>query len=249
MNAPPRRLSRNSGARASVLGTSTRARGFALPISSENTYHRATTTRRHSRPRHANPRRLRGGTHARCHRRCRHFPDRRHHAPTRQNPSRSVAIHFEGQRLTYGELDRRTNQVANGLIAEGVGRQRRIAILSKNGPAFFELWFGAAKVDVVLVPVNFRLAPPEVAFVVEDAGAEAPVRRRRFLSARRQGRAGIEIGAPDHRARRRARRLENLHRLGRDGSQSAIRRVEWRQDTALSSSTPVARPATRRARS
>jgi len=69
-------------------------------------------------------------------------------------------------------VDRRTNQVANGLIAEGVGRQRRIAILSKNGPAFFELWFGAAKVDVVLVPVNFRLAPPEVAFVVEDAGAE-----------------------------------------------------------------------------
>ena len=93
----------------------------------------------------------------------------RQHARTR--PDR-VAIHFEGQRLTYGELDRRTNQVANGLIAEGVGRQRRIAILSKNGPAFFELWFGAAKVDVVLVPVNFRLAPPEVAFVVEDAGAE-----------------------------------------------------------------------------
>jgi len=93
----------------------------------------------------------------------------RRHARTR--PDR-VAIHFEGRRVTYGELDRRTSQVANGLIAEGVGRQRRIAILSKNGPAFFELWFGAAKVNVVLVPVNFRLAPPEVAFVVEDAEAE-----------------------------------------------------------------------------
>src|SRR5262249_38086620 len=88
----------------------------------------------------------------------------RRHARTR--PDRA-AIHFEGRRLTYGELDRRTNQVASGLIAEGVGRQRRIAILSKNGPAFFELWFGAAKVDVVLVPVNFRLAAPEVAYVVE----------------------------------------------------------------------------------
>ena len=93
----------------------------------------------------------------------------RRHALTR--PDRT-AIHFEGTRLTYGELDRRTNQVPNGLIAEGVGRQRRAAILSKNGPAFFELWFGAAKVDVVLVPVNFRLAAPEVAYVVEDAGAE-----------------------------------------------------------------------------
>jgi long-chain acyl-CoA synthetase len=93
----------------------------------------------------------------------------RYHAKTR--PDR-VAIHFEGQPTTFGELDRRTNQVANGLIAEGVRPQSRIAILSKNSPAFFDLWFGAAKADAVLVPVNFRLAPPEVAYVVADAGAE-----------------------------------------------------------------------------
>jgi long-chain acyl-CoA synthetase len=93
----------------------------------------------------------------------------RRHAKTRPD---SVALHFEGQHLTYDELDRRTNRIANGLIAEGVQPQARIAILSKNTPAFFELWFGAAKADVVLVPVNFRLAPPEVAFVVEDAGAQ-----------------------------------------------------------------------------
>jgi long-chain acyl-CoA synthetase len=93
----------------------------------------------------------------------------RQHA--RNRPDR-VAIHFEGQRVTYGELDRRANQVANGLIAEGLKPQARIAFLSKNVPAFFELWFGAAKADMVLVPVNFRLAPPEAAFVVADAGAE-----------------------------------------------------------------------------
>ena len=93
----------------------------------------------------------------------------RHHA--RSRPHR-VAIHYEGRHLSYGELDRRTNQVANGLLAEGLRPQTRVAILSKNAPAFFELWFGAAKADLVLVPVNFRLAPPEVAYVVEDAGAE-----------------------------------------------------------------------------
>ncbi len=93
----------------------------------------------------------------------------RHHAKSR--PDRA-AIHFEGQRITFGELDRRAAQVANGLIAEGVKPQARIAYLSKNSPAFFELWFGAAKADIVLVPVNFRLAPPEVAYVVDDAGAE-----------------------------------------------------------------------------
>jgi long-chain acyl-CoA synthetase len=93
----------------------------------------------------------------------------RHHAKTRPD---GIAIYFEGQRTTFGELDRRASQAANGLIAEGVRPQARIAILSKNSPAFFDLWFGGAKADVVLVPVNFRLAPAEVAFVVDDAGAE-----------------------------------------------------------------------------
>ena len=93
----------------------------------------------------------------------------RHHARIR--PER-VAIHYEGQRTTYSDLDRRANRVANGLIAEGIRPQARIAYLSKNSPAFFDLWFGAAKADIVLVPVNFRLAPPEVAYVVDDAGAE-----------------------------------------------------------------------------
>jgi acyl-CoA synthetase (AMP-forming)/AMP-acid ligase II len=93
----------------------------------------------------------------------------RHHARSRPN---RVAIHYEGRHVTFGELDRRTNQIANGLLAEGLKPQARVAILSKNAPAFFELWFGAAKADLVLVPVNFRLAPPEVAYVIEDAAAE-----------------------------------------------------------------------------
>jgi acyl-CoA synthetase (AMP-forming)/AMP-acid ligase II len=83
-----------------------------------------------------------------------------------------VAIHFDDTHLSYGELDRRSNAVAHGLIVAGVRPQGRLALLAKNGPAFFELWFGAAKANAVLVPVNFRLAPPEVAFVVHDAGAE-----------------------------------------------------------------------------
>src|SRR6202050_4543349 len=93
----------------------------------------------------------------------------RHHARTR--PDRT-AIHYEGRDMTFGELDRSANQVANGLVAEGLKPQPRIAIVSKNAPAFFHLWFGGAKVDAVLVPVNFRLAPAEAAFVIDDAGAE-----------------------------------------------------------------------------
>jgi acyl-CoA synthetase (AMP-forming)/AMP-acid ligase II len=93
----------------------------------------------------------------------------RHHVRVR--PDRT-AIHYEGRDITFAELDLCTNQVANGLAAEGLKPQARVAILSKNAPAFFHLWFGGAKADAVLVPVNFRLAPAEIAFVIEDAGAE-----------------------------------------------------------------------------
>jgi long-chain acyl-CoA synthetase len=92
----------------------------------------------------------------------------RHHAQARPD---QVALYFEGEKVTYAALDRRANQVAQGLLAAGIGPGTRVAILAKNCPAFFELWFGATKVGAVMVPVNFRLAPPEIAFVVNDAAA------------------------------------------------------------------------------
>jgi long-chain acyl-CoA synthetase len=93
----------------------------------------------------------------------------RRHVETRPE---GVALHFEGEKITYRALDQRASRVAQGLIAAGIPPAGRIAVLAKNDPAFFELWFGAAKASVVLVPVNFRLAPPEIAFVINDAGAE-----------------------------------------------------------------------------
>jgi acyl-CoA synthetase (AMP-forming)/AMP-acid ligase II len=93
----------------------------------------------------------------------------RHHGAQRPD---QVALRFEGEAITYAALDRRASQAAQGLIAAGIAPQARVAILSKNGPGFFELWFGAAKANAVLVPVNFRLAPPEAAFVINDAKAE-----------------------------------------------------------------------------
>jgi len=93
----------------------------------------------------------------------------RHHGKTRSD---RAALYFAEWRVTYGELDRRSNSVAQGILAAGVKPGGRVAILSKNNPAFFELWFGAAKAKAVLVPVNFRLAAPEAAYVVNDARAE-----------------------------------------------------------------------------
>jgi acyl-CoA synthetase (AMP-forming)/AMP-acid ligase II len=93
----------------------------------------------------------------------------RHQAATQ--PGR-IALTFADRDTTYGGLDRRASQVANGLIAAGLSPQSRVALLDKNHDSFFEIWFGAAKANAVLVPVNWRLAPPEIAFVVNDAEAE-----------------------------------------------------------------------------
>jgi acyl-CoA synthetase (AMP-forming)/AMP-acid ligase II len=93
----------------------------------------------------------------------------RYHAAER--PDR-VALWFEGRETTYAELDRHASQVANGLIAAGLTPGSRVAHLDKNTDWFFELVFGTARANTVLVSVNWRLAPPEVAFIINDARAE-----------------------------------------------------------------------------
>ena len=84
----------------------------------------------------------------------------------------SLALFFEERRTTFAEFDRQSNEVANGLKALGVGPQQRIAYLGKNSDLYFQLLYGAAKARVVLAPVNWRLAPAEIAFIVNDCEAE-----------------------------------------------------------------------------
>jgi len=82
------------------------------------------------------------------------------------------ALEYEGRTITFGELDTRSSQLANGLVAAGVAAQEHVAFVDKNGPEFFEFSFGVAKVNGIGVAVNWRLAPSEMAFVINDAQAK-----------------------------------------------------------------------------
>ncbi len=73
---------------------------------------------------------------------------------------------------TYGEIDREARQVAQGLIELGVGAAGRIAYLDKNTPQYFMQLFGGAKINAVSVAVNWRLAPPEMEYIIDNADAE-----------------------------------------------------------------------------
>lgn len=93
----------------------------------------------------------------------------RHHARLRPN---AIAQTFEGRETTWAELNENTNQVANALIRHGVRRGDRIAYLGKNSDHYFELFLGAAKIGAVMTPIGWRLAPPEIAHIVENSAAK-----------------------------------------------------------------------------
>ena len=85
----------------------------------------------------------------------------------------AIALRNGERELSYGELDERSNRLAQALLARGVGAGTRVAYLDRSSPEVVELLFAASKVGAVLVPLNWRLAPPELAAVLEDA--KAPV--------------------------------------------------------------------------
>lgn len=87
----------------------------------------------------------------------------RYHA--RRRPD-AIALRHGEAALSWAEFDRRTNQVANALIESlGLG-ERRIAYLGHNSIAYFELLFGVAKAGMTFVPLNWRLALPELEGIV-----------------------------------------------------------------------------------
>ena len=73
---------------------------------------------------------------------------------------------------TFAELDAESCRVAQGLQTLGVGAGSRVAYLDKNTPEYFTHLFGGAKLNAVSVAVNWRLAPSEMEFIIDDADAE-----------------------------------------------------------------------------
>ncbi len=80
-----------------------------------------------------------------------------------------VALLQDDYSRTYAELHAESSQVAQAMLAAGVGNQERVAFLDKNVPEYFNMLFGAAKINAVTVAVNWRLAPPEMAYILNHS--------------------------------------------------------------------------------
>ena len=87
----------------------------------------------------------------------------------------AVAVRFRGQDTTWKQLHERSLKFADSLSRRGVGFGDRVLILALNYTEYLEAVFGINALGAIAVPVNFRLTPPEVAYIVADSGASAIV--------------------------------------------------------------------------
>ena len=89
----------------------------------------------------------------------------------RPKSGNKTALISDGRELSYDELADRSMRLANSLRERGVAKGDRVAYLGENHPAFLETLFAAGLLGAIFVPLNTRLAPPEIQFQLHDCGA------------------------------------------------------------------------------
>ena len=83
-----------------------------------------------------------------------------------------TAVVCEDRDLTYARLHSESNRIAHAIRAAGAAPGARVAYLGKESEHYYEILFGCAKSETVLVPINWRLAAPEVSHILQDSGSE-----------------------------------------------------------------------------
>src|SRR5262245_30661434 len=78
---------------------------------------------------------------------------------------------FRGRRRIWSETAERVARMAGGMRAAGIGPGDRIAIMALNSDRYYELMYAIPWLGAAMVPINTRLATPEVQYILEDAGA------------------------------------------------------------------------------
>jgi fatty-acyl-CoA synthase len=104
----------------------------------------------------------------------------------RMSPDRTAVIHGDAE-LTYRELHERATRMAHVLTGLGVSGGDRVAYLGPNEPAFLETLFATGMVGGIFVPLNTRLAAPELAYILADSGTTV------LVHAPTHAAAGLEV--------------------------------------------------------
>lgn len=98
------------------------------------------------------------------------------------NPDREAYVDSaSGLRLSFGELNLRCNRVANSLLKLGVKPGDRVALALMNSAEFVESYFAIAKIGGIVVPLNWRLVPDELEFILKDSGSSTLIFGEEFI--------------------------------------------------------------------
>jgi fatty-acyl-CoA synthase len=112
-----------------------------------------------------------------------------HHAD--RTPHTAMTI-FEGETTTYGEMAGRVAALAAGLRGRGVGPGDVVGLLSYNCPEFLETLFAANYLGAIAMPINWRLAAPEVRYILEHSEARALICDEALLALADEATEGME---------------------------------------------------------
>ncbi|MFI9644120.1 long-chain fatty acid--CoA ligase [Micromonospora sp. NPDC051925] len=99
-----------------------------------------------------------------------------------KSPDRVALVHGDGATMTYGQFADAADRVSAVLRQRGVGKGDAVAYLGENSPEFLQVMFGAAQVGAVFVPVNTRLAAPEIGYVLADCDARVLIHDPEFAT-------------------------------------------------------------------
>src|SRR5437763_9242372 len=113
-----------------------------------------------------------------------------HHAT--RTPEKAITV-FEGQPTTYGEMAARAAASAGGLSERGVGRGDVVGLLSYNCPEFLEAIFAANRLGAIAMPINWRLAAPEVRYILEHSEARALVCDEALVDVGNEATKGLDL--------------------------------------------------------
>jgi fatty-acyl-CoA synthase len=114
-----------------------------------------------------------------------------HHAS--RSPDRSLTV-FDGKTTTYAEMADRARALAGGLHGNGVQPGDVVALLSYNRPEFLETMFAASYLGAIVMPINWRLAPAEIRYILEHSEARALVCDRELIGVADQATEGLGDG-------------------------------------------------------
>ena len=99
----------------------------------------------------------------------------------RQTPDR-CALKYRGEEISYAAFDGRVRTVGGWLASRGIGADDVVAVLMKNSAAFLDIAFAASHIGAVFLPINYRLAAEEIAYIVENAGARILIADEEFAA-------------------------------------------------------------------